>query len=71
MKTAKEMFEKLGYTRTVYPSDGVIEYRLTSLYAIYFDILHFNMQIAPDGDVDISTIQAIHQQLKELGWLDE
>lgn len=70
MMKAKEMFDRLGYTRTVY-SEGVIEYRLTSLCAIYFDITRFELQIASDGVIDISGIQAIHQQLKELGWLDE
>ena len=86
MKTAKEMFEELGYECDI-SCDGI-------LYAKYIDLkddvaichIHFD-KVDKTIEKDVSgamfnmkhynskiTLEeyiAIHQQMKELGWLDE
>ena len=85
MKTAKEMFEELGFIKKVYndsfqkntiqmckytDTDLMIlmvqidfsEYEFTRWYVCDFDYILKNTDLIH---------KAIHQQMKELGWLDE
>jgi hypothetical protein len=74
MKTAKEMFEELGYepTKTIidvfgYTKKGVCFiwfYTQTKQYRCR-DLIYDGMTLS------IEEHKAIHQQMKELGWLDE
>ena len=66
-KTAKEMFEELGFKK-IDTSDSTI------LYVRGFDEVWFNIPLKSYSSLYRITIElhkAIHQQLKELGWLDE
>lgn len=72
MKTAREMFEDLGY-----------ELKVNDEYAIVFErkkgdeIIEFNKKIETyyaqeyhePMDIDVKTHKAIYTQMKELGWL--
>ena len=76
--TAKEMFEELGYEQTI--TQYYIKYysEENSKYSCWTKIV-FNLDeetiYADDTyegmNIDMQTFKAIHQQLKELGWLDE
>lgn len=78
MPTAKEMFETLGYeymfcsdiNRISYSRyDGCGDFQL-----IFFDVdyrIFFTEDEYEGMHIDIPTFKAIHQQMKELGWLDE
>lgn len=63
------MFGKLGYEFEAhhYSMTALIVYRKDLEY-IYFD---FDKKIDIWGFVDMKLLQAINQQCKELGWLDE
>ena len=76
--SAKEMFEELGYEQTInqycikYYSEENSEYSYWTKIVfnleeetIYADYTYGSMNI------DMQTFKAIHQQLLELGWLDE
>ena len=75
--TAKEMFEELEYEQT-YCRDGLIEYRDdNNMETIQF----FNATHCVRIDVDLiqnveeltlsdKEKRAIHQQMKELGWIE-
>lgn len=74
-KTAKEMFEELGYKQDVYTYQ--IMYRnqisLTNVRIVNFDmqrkiVLSYNCDLNPIG-FDVEIHKAIHKQLLELGWL--
>lgn len=74
MKSAKEMFEKLGYT------DRKEEFKNDELCSITFadykkgnwvTITKEKIEVVKDrtnGYLDISTLQAINKQVEELGW---
>ena len=74
MPTAEKMFEKLGYEPTKTIID-VFGYTKTGVRFIWFDrytrqyrcrdLIHDGMTLS------IEEHKAIHQQMKELGWLDE
>ena len=67
MKTAKEMFEELGY-RKMDTSASVI------VYTKVFDEIWFNVNLKSYASlygIGIDVHKAIHQQMKELGWLDD
>ena len=80
MKTAKEMFEELGYEYEI--DEEFIECEKNE---VQFEIFRKWLKIVfvlsgkyfyCDEDyesmaVDVPTFKAIQQQLKELGWLDE
>lgn len=74
-KSAKEMFEELGYeyydkkTRIV-----VNRYDRYDILSIYICFNKINQRIGIDclADVlDMDELQAINKQVEELGWLDE
>lgn len=70
--TAKEMFEKLGYKYDKRISD--IRYFKKDVYfikEIIFEETDKEVYIADPLCIEIDLFKAIHQQLKELGWLDE
>ena len=80
MKTAKEMFEKLGYT-LIRDNQHYVEYHFENeLWCeekeIIFDkdkkTYSFEYKDSRwDTSVDVETLKAITQQMKELGWLDD
>lgn len=79
---SKDMFEKLGYEK--YGNDP-LSYRLNDGgYINFIDFIHIQKTIRfreyeeyennqPQGSflLNIKELQAINQQCKELGWLDE
>lgn len=81
-KTAKEMFEELGYICDVFLEDE-INYRKTFRktgceFNITFDSVHKECCINIDEEhkdievsIDVAELKAIYRQTKELGWLDE
>lgn len=76
MKTAKEMFEELGYKYTKYGND--IQYYKKFVYSeiiIYFWDFKNEIEISSSKyitiTIDINELQAINQQIKELGWNNE
>ena len=77
--SAKEMFEKLGYKKTnVINPDGCIDYVNTNeeYSEIYFDknfkmITKHYLNFGVAYPITLEELQAINQQVKELGWLDE
>lgn len=74
MKSAKEMFEDLGYT------DRKEEFKNDELFSITFadyekgnwvTITKEKIEVVKDrtkGYLDIPTLQAINKQVEELGW---
>ena len=68
-KSAREMFEEIGYEFEPhhYSMTALIVYRKDLEY-IYFDA---DKKIDIRGFVDMKLLQAINQQCKKLGWLDE
>lgn len=70
MKTAKEMFEELGYKlnqQTVF-EDWII-YGILLKGNIIFDTTFKNVECTASITPELHL--AIHQQMKELGWIDE
>ena len=78
MKSAKVMFGELGYTME--SNEYSIDYWLNSKRSIfvykhiYFDLV--SKEFVADCnckpmDINMPTFKAIHQQLEELGWLEE
>lgn len=76
--TAKEMFEKLGYEKQVY--DDFIVYVKGNYIMFHIIEFHLKNKIVQShredceiGDVikslTVDEFKAIHQQMKELGWL--
>jgi hypothetical protein len=71
MKSAKEMFEKLGYEREF--KNNVIYYfkkiripKRNIIYSINFII--DDKQIFINKNIEIEELQAINKQVEELGW---
>lgn len=77
MKTAKEMFEKLGYELVEEKDSRYITYLYHYRYVIRFDLIMRNFYAYEDNmdyqyiGVDMKMLQAINKQAEELGWLDE
>ena len=72
MKTAKEMFEALGYECR--KSENAIQYLSECGKEITFIFeLHrfYKQRNFISLNIDIDEFKAIHQQMKELGWLEE
>lgn len=71
MKSAREMFEELGYKKIcddanyiIYNFEGVFEirfYKSQQDFSIYYEEEIYNT-------IDIEELQAINQQINELGW---
>lgn len=73
--TAKEMFEELGYELdSTYEIDGHLFY-CKDYRKIDFDLKRKDFYKYTSGGfrspIDMDLLKAIHQQCKELGWLDE
>ena len=76
MKTAKEMFEELGYEK--FENDSRITYEKYNRECkmIEFDKERMEITFADDNYcevvmIDRKELQAINKQVEELGWLDE
>ncbi len=78
MKTAKEMFEELGYVFEI--NDNFIEYYKNSKKSFFvykhvcFDLVNKSYSAScnyENMEIDMPTFRAIQKQLEELGWLDE
>lgn len=76
MKKAKDMFEEIGYERILidnYNDSKAIEY--TDGYTSFLFVVDKEAYYAScDNDVvwiEMEEHQAIHQQMKELGWIKE
>lgn len=77
--TAKEMFEALGYY--LYSNDSLISYRkcsgeLEEIITFWLNTKEYSSVFFNREEIDIRNItalehKAIHQQLRELGWLDD
>lgn len=63
--SAKEMFEKLGYT--YYKSNNMILYEISEIN--YFIFSPDKEITVGDYGIDVATLEAINQQCKELGWI--
>ena len=71
--SAKEMFEKLGYYPSYNYNNPKTEfafYKANSQKMIIFNLKNKDIEVY-DGNITIEELQAINQQVKELGWLDE
>lgn len=74
MIKAEKMFEELGYKKTINPIDerDIVYYRAIGMTAPTLHFKNFGVEIVSFNDRDIISIKlhkAIHQQMKELGWL--
>lgn len=70
---AKEMFEKLGYYPSYdynNPKNDFAFYEADSPKMIVFNLKNKDIEVY-DGNITIEDLQAINQQVRELGWLDE
>lgn len=83
-KSARDMFEELGYNEMYqnkhyicYVKDLVDtpEYERDSIHLEFnYDTKTFNKTYGDDNsvyEITLEELQAINQQIKELGWLDE
>lgn len=85
-KTAKEMFEELGYEQTMgFTYDGYktitykqnVEQERPLEYTRLANIINFNLKYENEihieewNGISIDVLKAINQQCKELRWLDE
>ena len=88
MKTAKEMFESLGFKYKKKKGEYYTEYiTYTHKFKVYDDVYetYIEFEIFPNKTIAYkhtvngekrdhigeSEIEAMYQQMKELGWLDE
>lgn len=75
--TASEMFEKLGYIRTVESKKIIYTYYLKGLFhciEITFDLTEKEVELFDDHEaytMNNALLKAIDKQAEELGWLDE
>lgn len=65
MKSAKEMFEELGYI--YYKRNKRILYEISEIN--YFIFSPDKNITVGDYGIDVATLEAINQQCKELGWI--
>lgn len=76
-KSAREMFEELGYEKEGKPYIDRIGHKHICFRnkKNKFTTIHFDLDTKEFGKgwdyITISELQAINQQCKELGWLDE
>lgn len=77
MMSAKEMFEKLGYTRNLASKKIIYAKELKGMFRyleITFDLTEKEVKLYDDYEdytINKALLKAIQQQLKELGWLEE
>lgn len=75
-KTAEEMFKELGFEEIKKTNSNTIRYVKGHEYRVMFYLFYKNYDVCQYGNygediVDIELHNAIHKQIKELGWLDE
>lgn len=74
---AKEMFEKLGYTRNLDSKKLIYAKELKGMFRYFeitFDLTEKEVELYDDHEaytINNALLKAIQQQLKELGWLEE
>lgn len=77
MKSAKEMFEELGYECDI--DEDIIEYHKLTLFGkpydeIQFDLKRRNIDVFKNrysySQIDNLLLEAMYQQAKELGWFE-
>lgn len=74
---AKEMFEKLGYTRNLDSKKIIYAKELKGMFRYFeitFNLTEKEVELYDDYDaytINKALLKAIQQQLKELGWLEE
>ena len=81
MKTAKEMFEEMGYElfeddnenlNYRYESGRVVVYIMfNKIRKDFSNLAYLDGSIAGSTSMKIGTLKAINKQVEELGWLDE
>lgn len=75
--TAREMFEKLGYTRNLDSKKIIYAKELKGMFRyveITFNLTEKEVELYDDYEaytINKALLKAIQQQLKELGWLEE
>lgn len=82
--SAKEMFEELGYEIDEENDKEILykmKWEISTSYYVGFDLDHKNFECFITSDspfepaksfaIDLDLLQAINQQCRELGWLDE
>ena len=75
--TAREMFEKLGYTRNLDSKKLIYAKELKGMFRYFeitFDLTEKEVELYDDHEaytINNALLKAIQQQLKELGWLEE
>ena len=71
--TAREMFKKLGYKYNKYRDrNQMIEYRKEDSTSVLFWIKERVFSVSEyceTKDITVDEFKAIHQQMKELGWI--
>lgn len=74
---ARDMFEKLGYTRNLDSKKLIYAKELKGMFRyleITFDLTEKEVELYDDHEaytINNALLKAIQQQLKELGWLEE
>lgn len=74
---AREMFEKLGYTRNLDSKKLIYAKELKGMFRyveITFNLTEKEIELYDDNEaytINKALLKAIEQQLKELGWLEE
>lgn len=83
MKTAKEMFEELGYEMVKQGKNRLVYIYEDKIQHIMFDLKYKTIDCYEKGHdsdgfntifpmtVCVKELQAINKQVEELGWLDE
>jgi hypothetical protein len=76
METAREMFNKLGYTRKLDSEKliytKILKYTFNYCFEITFDLLKKEVEFFDDFEdytINNALLKAIYKQAKELGWL--
>ena len=78
MKTAKEMFEELGYELVFDEEDGKYykkknkRIEITKGHSdVYIDVYYYKNEDKVYAFIDGKELQAINQMVSELGWFDD
>lgn len=67
--TAREVFEQLGYVFKEYPYQIDYTNKYDADNYVLFDLECKTVSVDECMIIDIPTFKAMHQQLKELGWI--
>ncbi len=70
MKTAKEMFEELGY-KIVRDDEEFLDYETEEYYISFWKHkkIFYKVEYGYDaGDITMQELKAINKQVEELGW---